>query len=256
MLSWVSNTQTQYTIDHELVCWDSMGVWTTLSYRVLEVEGVGSVGQYRSLLTNEVVTPTTGRIGDCNMITSREVINAIDTLGLNHQCQDTSIYNSNGVIAHDRAAFVEQSLSFSRPDSSRLFWISHKDSLVMMTTANARGTISARTDRIEMNYLNTGIFYLSDTSAVFQDYRNFGNRAGVEYAADYSADFTDRSHIDKGFFDANNDWGNQVALTDETINGDGTPGNVLGVDTTLIATQYYVDSQTGTSPDTSNYPEP
>ena len=60
-----------------------------------------------------------------------------------------------------------------------------------------------------------------------------------------SLDFTGVGNAFNGSVDLSSiqdDWGTQVVESDITLLGDGTLGNVLKVDTTLIATQYYSDN--------------
>lgn len=68
-----SRAQSQYSLSHNLVCWDSAGVITTLVYRTYEVVGFGVISEYRNLITNVKVVPTVGTISDCaGIVAARE----------------------------------------------------------------------------------------------------------------------------------------------------------------------------------------
>jgi len=193
--------QSQQSVNYNLVCWDSAGTLTTLVYRIYEVQGIGAVAEYRSLLTNNRVVPSVGTVGECSVLTSRNIVNALDTIDTGCSNPDTSIYAMNGTIPVARGVFLEHSLTFNHPDTSPIFLISHNDSLVRMVTGDGNGTISARNNYIEMNYTNTGIFYLDGNSAKFQDTRGFGDRAGIEYHADTRTDWNDLTLVTKEYVD-------------------------------------------------------
>ena len=230
-----SFSQTQYEISYNLVCWNDGVDITTLKMRTYEVIPNVIQTEFRDLVTDAVVVPNTGIIGDCALIASSLC-----------NIADTSIYTFNGTIPLNRAAtFTDDgSLTFAREDASRIMWINNRDSFVVINTFNDRGVFRADKDYLALNYLNTGIFYLNDNKVYFQDYRNFGLRSGIEYENPRPDDWTDSTLITRGYFLENNNWGDQIAITDTTLNGNGTPGNPLGVDTNLIATQYDI-SQLG-----------
>ena len=65
-----AQSQTQYTIDYEVVCWDSAGVTVPLLKKIYEVVGMGSLHGYYTLSTLTKVVPTVGTVGACDQVDS------------------------------------------------------------------------------------------------------------------------------------------------------------------------------------------
>ena len=83
------------------------------------------------------------------------------------------------------------------------------------------GRVYAEIDRVLMARVDLG------TPANTRQYEI--TSAGLVEAADYSAGYGNLNLVNKGYVDANNDWGAQVVVTDATITGDGTSGDPLVV---------------------------
>ena len=191
-----SFSQTQYEISYNLVCWNDGNDITTLKMRTYEVIPNVIQTEFRDIVTDAVVVPNVGIVGDCALIASSACSQV-----------DTSIYRFNGTIPDntDRHVFFNDNsrLDFVRPDGGRMLYLNQRDSQIIITTFNNRGTFRALEDQIEMNYLNTGIFYINDTVAMFYDARNFGFRYGIEYQNPAPADWRPNTLITKQFFEDN-----------------------------------------------------
>lgn len=85
----------------------------------------------------------------------------------------------------------------------------------------------------------------SDSTIHFFDYGNGDFVEPAAYLAGWTSDgkFVEYppDSLPSGGSGGDDDWGDQVVVRDTTLNGDGTAGNPLGVDTTIIATQSDLD---------------
>lgn len=75
-------------------------------------------------------------------------------------------------------------------------------SMVSDSTGATGGAVTVSATNARLSFASVGIF--EGTAGVFQfsDQRSAGNKEGILYNADYSADFIDRSLIDKGYSDS------------------------------------------------------
>lgn len=191
-------SQAQF-LNYSLVCWDSAGTGNikTLYQRIYDVlgygTGTGRIVSYFDAKSFDPVTPIIGNIGAC--------------CGIAGGGRDTSIFSFDGIINEvDRhVTFTDNArLDFVRPDGGRMLYLNQADSQVVISTFNNKGTFRAKLDQLEMNYLNTGIFYLNDTKAYFQDYRGIGLRSGIEYENPNPSEWLDNTLITKKYFLDNN----------------------------------------------------
>lgn len=113
----------------------------------------------------------------------------------------TNIYNSDGVITNNDARTVgiygfSTSLKFLAKNNSGddnpfvSMFIQNDDPTFNLTTTNNVGDYSS--------------LYMYNGNAYFQDGRP--TTLGIQYQADYSAGFDDRSLVDKGYVDTNSFW--------------------------------------------------
>ena len=121
--------QSQF-ITRNLVCWDSAGVVTPLELRAYEVLGLGVRKEYRTLITDTKVVPTTGTVGDCGDGAVQSVLDslldvqfqALDSLGsiianLEQSLVDNDTFILNQQIAIDSLASVIVNLELNLEDN-------------------------------------------------------------------------------------------------------------------------------------------
>lgn len=110
---------------------------------------------------------------------------------------------------------------------------------VSASSATTEGKVSVISNNVSLEYNDLG------TPANNRRY-NIGSGGLVE-VADYRSFYTARSLVSKEYVDAENDWGNQVVVTNGTLTGNGTAGSPLAVAspfpgfTTLLADYGYVE---------------
>ncbi|HOM03037.1 MAG TPA: hypothetical protein PLH43_09445 [Acetivibrio sp.] len=89
------------------------------------------------------------------------------------------------------------------------------------STANTQGKIIIKNDNISLEY--------NDLITQANSRKYYINSSGLVEADDYRSTYSARSLISKQYFDANNNWGNQVVITDNTLEGNGTNSSPLKV---------------------------
>lgn len=116
-----------------------------------------------------------------------------------------TIYNSNGTVSGNRTVDVDSNdLAFDNTGS-----FSIAADLITLDTASTNNNIIIDdvNDRITLTTSNT-LLELDDTSRLvidnsflITDSRSAGNRTGIQYASDYSADFIDNTLVTKKYVD-------------------------------------------------------